>query len=66
MGNFEEWERFMEFLDSSRTYEQAMKKYRADRRERIKGDNQRELKQLAKDNARDGELEKRILEKRCG
>lgn len=66
MDGFDEWERFMEFMDSSRSYSQAMKRYREDRRDRIRAENQRELKQLDKDNARDEELEKRIAEKRCG
>lgn len=56
MDGFSEWDYFMDILDSSRTYEQAMKRYRKERRERIKADNARELKKLASDDAKDAAI----------
>lgn len=53
MDQFKEWDRFMEILDESRTYEQAIKRYRKERREGIKADNARELRKLDRDNALD-------------
>lgn len=53
MDDFSEWDHFVECLDSSRSYEQAWLRYRKERRERIKNENARELRQLDRDNARD-------------
>lgn len=58
MDQFAEWDRFTEILEESRTYEQAIKRYRNERRALRTAETFRELKKLERDLERDAIEEK--------
>ncbi len=53
MDQFNEWDRFMELLEESRTYERAWKRYRKERKNMQQADDAKELRKLERDLARD-------------
>jgi len=53
VDQFAEWDRFMEILEESRTYERAIKRYRNERRAMRTAETLGELRKLERDLARD-------------
>lgn len=53
MDQFAEWDRFVEILEESRTYERAIKRYQKERRAMAAADDSKELRKLERDLKRD-------------
>lgn len=60
MDQYAEWDRFLEILEESRTYEQAIKRYRNERRAQRTAETLREKSKLERDDARDAMEEENI------